>query len=88
MRIHIKLGDRETTVNMESPLCDLVALKLGELPHTREGKTAVKKWAQKLLDEANDPDRVRVSQWLQAQAIFLIADKMLSERYDDWLLSQ
>lgn len=88
MRIHVKLGDKQTTVNMGPPLCDLVALKFGHAPHTTQGEQPVRKWAQRLLDEASDHDRVRVSQWLREQALFLVADKILSERYDEWLLSQ
>ena len=88
MRIQVKLGDKQTTVNMEFPLCDLVALNLGHAPHTTQGKQAVRKWARRVLDEVSDLGRVRVSQWLHEQALFLVADKILSERYDEWLLSQ
>lgn len=51
MRLHVKLGDRETTASLEAPLCVLVALKLGEIPHTKQGKQAVKTRAQQILGD-------------------------------------
>jgi hypothetical protein len=36
---------------------------------------------------ANDPERTQISQWLAGEAIEFIADKMLSEKYSEWILS-
>jgi len=47
---------------------------------------AVRAWLQQQLDQANDPGRIRVSQWLRGEIILFLADNALSNAYLDWLL--
>lgn len=83
-RFHVYLAKKRTTISMDSVLVGVMALKLGKTPETDEANSAVRKWLQAKLDEASDPDRVHVSQWLQREAVLFIADRKLSERYAAW----
>lgn len=87
-RYHVQLGARRTTVTLPPPLTALLALKLGQAPHQPTAHTCIRQWLQQQLNDSPDPGRCRVSQWLQEQAVFAIADKQLSERYTDWLLDE
>lgn len=85
---HVKQGGKRTTVSIDSILSALLALKLGTSPETKEAHTVVRQWLQERLDEANDPNRYGVSQWLQEQVILFITEKELSTAYYDWILEQ
>lgn len=85
-RYHVIVGGRRTTVSFSSLLADLLAIRLDEEPDTEESHTAVREWLQARLNDYGNPERTRVSQWLQGEVILAIADKKLSDRYFDWLL--
>lgn len=85
-RFHVTLGSKRTTVSLDQTLVELLAIKLGCLPETAQAHHAIRDWLQNELDVANDPGRYRVSQWLQSQALFEIADKSLYKRHAEWLL--
>lgn len=85
-RFHVYLGGNRTTVSLDHILAGVMALKLGKTPETSEAHSAVRKWLQARLDEANDPGRIHVSQWLQREAVLFVADKKLSDQYIEWLM--
>lgn len=87
MRYHVQLGTKRTTITLDTVLSDLLAIKLGYRPDDAQAHAAVREWLQQQLDEAGDPNRIRTSQWLQEQVILAIADKKLSTKYDDYILS-
>ncbi len=87
MRYHVQLGTKRTTVTLDRILSELLAIKLGYKPDDAQTHTAVREWLQQQLDDAGDPNRIRTSQWLQEQAIIAIADKKISSKHDDWILS-
>ncbi len=84
-RFHVRLGDKRTTVSIDRTLAELMALKLGEQPYSEEAHQAIRLWLQDKLDEANDPGRYKVSQWLQSEIIHGLVDKKVSELYERWL---
>ncbi len=84
-RFHVRLGDKRTTVSIDRTLVELMALKLGEQPYSEEAHQAIRLWLQDRLDEANDPGRYKVSQWLQSEIIHALADKKVSNLYERWL---
>ena len=86
-RFHVRLGDKRTTVSVDRTLVELLALKLGEQPDSTLAHQAIRQWLQQRLDEANDPGRYRVSQWLQSEIVQALVDKKLSARYAAWLLN-
>lgn len=85
-RFHLRLGERRTTVTLDTVLASYLALRLGQAPETVQAHRAVRRWLQACLDEQNDPGRVSVSQWLQRQALAAVADPALVDAYADWLL--
>jgi hypothetical protein len=66
-------------------LSGLLSIKLGHTPDTPEAYAAVRVWIQSKIEDDADPGRRRVSQWLAREAMLLIADKNLSEKYITWL---
>lgn len=83
---HVYLGERRTTVSLHPTLAELLALRLDRQPDSASAHRAIRHWLQQQLDDAYDPGRCQVSQWLQSQVIFEIVDTNLSRRYADWLL--
>lgn len=86
-RYHIYHGGKRTTVSLDHILADVMALKLGKTPDTSEAHSAVRKWLQARLDSIADPGRIRVSQWLQGEAVLFVTDKKLSDKYNEWVVS-
>jgi hypothetical protein len=87
-RFHVRLGGKRTTVTLDSPIPELLALSLKAEPHTPVATTAIQQWLQHELDADEDPGRVRVSQWPRGRAIFHLLDKSVSRRYKAWLDKQ
>ena len=85
-RYHVQHGEAvRTTVSLDNVLSSLLALKLGHEPGTKDAHAAVRQWLQDRLDQAADPGRKKVSQWLAGEGALLIADKKISESYLKWL---
>jgi hypothetical protein len=84
MAYHVTLGDHRTTVSIDNILSELLALKLGYAPDAPEAHAAVRQWLQDRLDQANDPDRDRTSQWLQARIVEAIVSNKLALAHDRW----
>lgn len=85
-RYHLTLGQKRTTVSLDTMLSDLLAIRLGAFPQSPHAHGAVRAWLQQRLDQANDPGRLRVSQWLRDQAVLFLLDNNLSNTYLDWWL--
>lgn len=84
-RYHVTKGQTRTTVSLDNTLSGLLAIRLGETPNTSAAHAAVRAWLQSRLDEAQNPGRIKVSQWLAGEAMLFVADKNLSEKYLTWL---
>jgi hypothetical protein len=85
-RYHLTLGPKRTTASLDTMLSDLLAIRLGSFPPSPKTHAIVRAWLQQRLDQANDPGRIRVSQWLRDQTILFLVDKQLSDTYLDWWL--
>jgi hypothetical protein len=80
-RFHVRIGKRRTTVTLHYRLSGLLAVKLGADPETEEAHGVVRQWLQEQLDESDFPQRDRLSQWLQGEAMLFVADTKVSKRY-------
>jgi hypothetical protein len=87
-RYHVRLGERRTTVSLDTLLSNLLSLRLGVEPETPEAHRTVCHWLQARLKENGDANRVLVSEWLTHQVIFFLIPDELNRKYGDWLLSQ
>lgn len=88
-RIHLfrdKRKTHRTTVSIEDYLYELLAIRLGHAPDSKEARVAVTEWLQNKLFEPYiyDKKRIRVSQFLKKKVVFELMDKKLSKEYDDW----
>lgn len=84
-RFHVMRGDKRTTVSLDSTICELLALKLNAIPYSEDAHGAVRTWLQGTLDQASDPGRSNVSQWLTGEAVMFLADAAVKKRWGEWL---
>ena len=83
-RYHVVLGKKSTTVTVDKTFSDLLALKLGHDPRSRDARTAVRAYLQEKLDEKNDAGRTSMSQWLREEALLDLVEKKLADKYRRW----
>ena len=81
---HVVLGRRRTTVSLDKMVSTLLSLKLGHDPGIEDAHSAVRAYLQTKLDQANDPRRTSVSQWLRQEVLLDLVDKKLSTKYWTW----
>lgn len=82
---HVFLGQRRTTVSLDPAIAFFLELKLGEKPGTPEAKQAIRQWLQERLNEAGDPGRLLVSNWLKREALLALVKPELEKRYWEWV---
>ena len=82
---HVYLGQRRTTVSLDSALAFFLELNLGKKPGTPEAKQAVRQWLQGRLDKEGDPGRVLVSNWLKRETLLSLLDPKVVKRYWEWV---
>jgi hypothetical protein len=87
-RYHVMLGERRTTVCLDTTLSVLMGLYLGVEPGSLEAHSAIRRWMQEKIDSSDDPGRIRVSQWLQREIVEELISKELAENYNAWLLKE
>jgi len=85
-RFHLRLGQRRTTVTLDTMIASYLAIHLGCTPETPLAHQTVRCWLQQRLDEHNDPGRCAVSQWLKREVLEVIVDTHVSTAYSHWLL--
>ncbi|MFW7382332.1 MAG: hypothetical protein ACOH5I_26280 [Oligoflexus sp.] len=82
-RFHIYVkkgrGKRRTTLSLETILADLLAIKLGHDPDTREGHSAVRAWLQEMQDEQATSDLQTTL--IKKYVILEITQKRLVDKY-------
>jgi hypothetical protein len=80
-RYHVTLGQKRTTVSMDTIVSEYLALHVGVQPDGGQAHSAVRAWLQRELDKDNDPGRTRVSQWLLGQALAAMVKPELAAEY-------
>ncbi|MBU0656187.1 MAG: hypothetical protein KJ914_13785 [Gammaproteobacteria bacterium] len=83
-RYHIQRGNARTTVTLDSTLCELLALKMGKAPDTKDSHAAVRQWLQSVTDHSDEQERDNFSQWLKQKAVLYIADTGLIIKHQQW----
>ena len=68
MRYQLNLSDKRITVSLDTPLADLLAIRLGACPQAPEAHGAVRAWLQHQLDQANDPNKYDRYNWTASPA--------------------
>lgn len=85
-RYHVQLNDKRTTVSLDSIVSELMAIKLGEIPGTKEAHRAIRQQMEKFISSGCSKDDLSsyVLHNIRKQAILFIADKILSEKILDY----
>lgn len=85
-RYHIQLKTHRTTVSLDKIVSDILAIKLGETPGTKQAHRAVRQQLEKFVssDLEKEPN-FYILYKIRKEAILFITDKMLSDKYfDSW----
>jgi len=77
--MHIRFGDKRTSISVDDVLFDLLALKLKVQPSDPEAFGRVRQWLQvRLVEELGDsPERKNASQWARRLMVLAVADRRL-----------
>ena len=77
--MHIRFGDKRTSISVDDVLFDLLALKLKVQPDDPEAFGRVREWLQVKLVEAlgESPERKNASQWARRLMVLEVADRRL-----------
>ena len=80
--MHIRFGDKRTSITVDDVLFDLLALKLKVQPDDPEAFGRVREWLQvKLVEELGEsPERKNASQWARRLIVLAVADRRLVGR--------
>ena len=87
-RLHIRLGDKGTTVTLETVLVVMLAVKLGRDPSDHK---AVREWLQEHLPArfgVATGIETRLSSNARIMIIEAIADESLSAAWDHWVIDR
>ena len=85
-RYHVILGERRTTVSVDTNVSDYLALFLRQTPRTEAAHAVIRSWLQARVDASNDPGRARVSQWLLGEIVEALARPSVVEAHGQWLM--
>jgi len=86
-RYHVTLGTKRTTVSLDNMLSILLSLQLGQQPQTPQAHAVVRQWLQARLDDGQDAERSRTSQWLRSEVVQALITPELDERYSQWIMA-
>lgn len=86
IRYHIQLKNHRTTVSLDKIISDLMAIKLGETPGTKQAHSAVRQQLERSVSDNDNTGLVSYALYkIRKEAILFIADTVLSEKYlDNW----
>jgi hypothetical protein len=81
IRYHIHLNSHRTTISMDKIISDLLAIKLGMQPGTKEARSAVRKQLEKFMGWNRGRTGIGLARYITEEAVLFISDKVLSEQY-------
>ena len=86
VRYHSQLKSHRTTVSLDKIITDMIAIKLGETPGTKQAHSAVRHQLEQCVSVRSDKESAGYILYkIRKEAILLIADTGLSEKYlDHW----
>ena len=89
-RYHIEFGKHRTTVSVDPYLADMLSIFLDREPGSPQATRAVRDWLQARLPHRVGEGRgfgKRASLYARRLMVEAIADKEISDRYDDWVIA-
>jgi hypothetical protein len=88
IRYHIQLNSHRTTVSMDTILSDLLSIKLGTRPGTKEAHKAVRQQIDEFIERDRGRPGYGVAKYVTEQAMLFISDSKLSEKYWEYRLEE
>lgn len=82
MRMHIRFGDKRTSITVDDILFELLAVKLKVRPDDPEAFRRVREWLQvRLVEELGESsERKNASQWARRLIVRAVADRRLGAK--------
>lgn len=82
---HIQLKSHRTTVSLDKIISDLMAIKLGEIPGTKQAHRAVRQQLEQFVSADSGSTTSYILYKIRKEAILFIADEIISNKYlDNW----
>ena len=80
-RYHLQLKSHRTTISLDKIISDIIAIKLGKTPDSKEAHTAVRKQLDGFLSDGIWQSGRGLGEYVTRLAILFITDNDLSEKY-------
>ena len=84
---HITLKERRTSFSLDNYLSELLAVKLGYEPHSRNAHSAIRTYLTNTLNESNFDPLIPISRQARRKAIKAIADPALVAKHVEWWIN-
>jgi len=81
VRYHLQLSEHRTTISLDKIISDLMAIKLGQKPGTKEAHQAIRKQLDTYIERDRGRSGHGLGRYVTEQAVLFISDKMLSNKY-------
>lgn len=84
-RYHIQLKNHRTTVSLDKIISDMMAIKLGEIPGTKQAHRVVRQQLEEFSSPDSDKDSTSyILCKIKTESILFITDKIISDKYWEW----
>lgn len=81
VRYHLQLSEHRTIISLDKIVSDLMAIKLGTKPETKEAHQAVRNQLDKFIEGDRGRAGRRLGRYITEHSVLFISDKMLSDKY-------
>ncbi len=81
IRYHVQLANHRTTISLEKTISDLMSIKLGFRPGTKESHQAVRKQLDSFIEHDRGRGGHGLGLYISEQAVLFVSDKTLSKKY-------
>ena len=84
VRYHIQLLNKRTTISLDKIISDLMAIKLGNVPRTKEAHMAVRKQLESFIAHDLGRSGRGLGEYITEKSVLFITDKIISEKHGEW----
>jgi hypothetical protein len=81
VRYHLQLNSHRTTISLDKILSDLIAIKLGAKPGTKEAHSIVRNQLAQFISHDRGRAGHGLGRYLTEHAVLFVSDKILSDKY-------
>jgi hypothetical protein len=84
VRYHLQLLEGRTTISLDKIISDLMAIKLGNVPRTKEAHMAVRKQLESFIAHDLGRSGRGLGEYITEKSVLFITDKIISEKHGEW----